>query len=252
MEPISISGSRTKNRREVWTREVKDLLINWRQQININENEHLFRANRFKYLDNFLTIFDIISNGAIFIILLSAIPNEYLSKGLLISATTIDAFVIIGILITSTYNFGVFSQRHFEAAREYNTLSKLIVSTLSLRTHERGNEKHFVEFVRKRFETIAENSISLPFNKKIHQLELQIFEDPDNARGRPNGFEKTSYRKDSIDDDSAGSGSSDGPTEIIDLEISPKNESKFEQRLQDITKPDDYMKYQWTRLQLNE
>jgi hypothetical protein len=234
---MSENTSPKKGRKEYWSREVKNLLINWRQQININENEHLYRARRFKYIDNILTIFDLISNGSIFVILLSALPNKFLSNELLISITTIDAFIIINILITANYNFGVNTQKHFEAAREYNGLSKLIVSTLSLK-NRKEKEDEFLGFVRKRFETIAENSISLPYNKKIHQLELKIYDDLDEARGRRNSLENN-------DNDTSENSSSED-------KIPSKNETKFEQRLQTISEPDDYMKYQWNRFQLTE
>lgn len=199
-----------------WNNDVKKLLKNWSKQISINEREHMIRSFRYKRINNFLIIFDIIGKGTIFTTLLSIVSNQYFNYDLLIFVTIVEAFTIVTEGLSVYYDFSVLSQKHVEAARNYNNLKKLIDSTLSIDKSERGDPKSFLQLVIKRFKDISENSLALPYTKSV---EINYEENPVKELSLKQTCENITPTK--------------------------NEEVKFYQKLE----KDKYMDYQWNRFE---
>lgn len=219
-----------------WSQEIINLLKNWKEQININENAHLFRATRYKYLNNFFIIFNFIGNTSVLITLLTAFSDRVLNYDPLIFVTVVSGLTMLSSSLSDYYDFSECSHKNFEDAKKYNDLGKFVTSTISLPSRERGDAKETVEYIRKKFMKISEESMDLPYNKKVHQLELQIFENPKDARG----------------DGGSGSSNSDSAEEknsnVIlkeSLEINKTENNSNSNNL-------NYIDYQWRRFELNE
>lgn len=202
-----------------WNSKIKGLLINWKQQITINEQQHLIRADRTKKVNMFLELVDTLGNASVLTILVSASAQNFISETLLYITTVINSFTFACSGILGWYSPGVLSQKHYSDAKEYNALVKLIDSTLAIEPDE--DPKEFVTTVRRRFEEIADDAADIPYNDMVHSLELQIYNNPKDACGD----RESSEDNDSMDEHKAG-GDKDGG----------------------ITR-DDYFNYQWGRFE---
>jgi hypothetical protein len=218
----------------IWTSPIKKLLINWKQQININEKQHLLKADKTKKINLVLETIDTLGNTSVFTILLTVVSQQIISISLLYIALIMESFVLTCSGILGWYEPGILSQRHYTDAKEYNALAKLIDSTLALEPDD--NPKEFVALVRKRFEVISENAADLPFDDKVHHLELQIYENPDDARGETSSSSSESSSENNLE---------------IPLKFSNGGEHKFAKDLTKIKSEDDYIDYQWKRFSEN-
>lgn len=229
-----------------WSRKIRKLLINWSKQITINETEHIFRGNRYKFINKGLNFFDIVGKTGILTTLISAIANQNVTLVLIVWLTVIDALILTTDSISIFFDFGGLSEKHFSASKEYNSLSKLIDSTLALEPEDRDNPKEFLTLVMKKFSNISGNAPNLPYNAKVHKLDLQIYENPEDARG---------------DKDST---SSEEPPSIEMVRVTPepetpRNRVRFESGMMTPrteraprTENSRYLNYQWNRLAENE
>jgi len=225
-----------------WSKKIIRLLQNWRQQISINENQHLYRGSKYKFIYRGFSIFDIISKAGILSILITAITNNNVNLPILILITIMESITTATDFITIYFDFGTLSEKHFTSAREYNSLSKLIDSTLALQSSDRDDPKQFITLIMKKFSKIADNSPDLPFNDVVHKLDLQIYNNPKDACGLKNS---------SSDD----SDKTDNTTNLETVKITPIQESlkssvKFESIMEtsEIARP-NYLTYQWNRLE---
>lgn len=222
-----------------WNPQIRKLLKNWSKQITINEQQHLLKADKNKKLNIIFVFFDIIGKACIFTTLLSSLSEKYLGYDLLIFVTIVEALTIATEGLAAYFDFSVISQKHFEGAREYNSLSKLIDSTLSLKKSDRGPAKEFITFVIEKFKFIAENTIDLPYNKMVHQLELQIYKDPSDACGNSS--------KDNTPENSQGASNtedikSSNPSNIrLDIKLQKQKLKREDSQ--------NYQNYQWNRFE---
>jgi len=222
-----------------WSKKIKKLLQNWRQQISINENQHLYRGSKYKFIYRGFSIFDIISKAGILSILITAITNNHVNLSILILITIMESITATTDSISIYFDFGTLSEKHFTSAREYNSLSKLIDSTLALKPSDRDNPKEFITLIMKKFTKIAENSPSLPFNNVVHNLDLQIYNNPKDACGLKNSSSETDKTETNLE-----------TVKIVPVPESLKNSVKFETAMEtsNIVRP-NYFTYQWNRLE---
>lgn len=233
-------------RTAIWTSSVKNLLINWKQQININEKQHLLKADKTKKINLILETIDTLGNTSVFTILLTVVSQQIISMSLLYAALVTESLVLACSGILGWYEPGMLSQKHYTDAKEYNALAKLIDSTLALEPDEDGNDpKEFVALVRKRFEVISENAADLPYDDKVHHLELQIYENPEDARGITSSSSSESSRESSRENSLSN-------IELrLPMKFSNGGEHNFEKGLAKIKSEDEYFDYQWKRFTEN-
>lgn len=226
-----------------WNVNTKKLLINWVQQIRINEMEHRYRGTLYKRLSQGFNGFGLITQTGVLTtmvgVIAETIGEKQVSRAIFIYISIVEVLSYITNIFTTFYDWAGISEKHFTGAKEYKALSLLIDATLMLDSTERGKAKDFITSVRKQFDTIAENSPDLPVNKMIHQLDASIvYDDPEEARGK-----KTEVKE------------------------SPKTNTKYECRFREslaqtvktvnqmesaggsTTNLADYMQYQWRRME---
>jgi hypothetical protein len=230
-------------RTAIWTSSVKNLLINWKQQININEKQHLLKADKTKKINLILETIDTLGNTSVFTILLTVVSQQIISMSLLYAALVTESLVLACSGILGWYEPGMLSQKHYTDAKEYNALAKLIDSTLALEPDD--DPKEFVALVRKRFEVISENAADLPYDDKVHHLELQIYENPEDARGITSSSSSESSRESSRENSLSN-------IELrLPMKFSNGGEHNFEKGLAKIKSEDEYFDYQWKRFTEN-
>ena len=176
-----------------WTRSTEKLLRNWSQQISINEAAYRKKGAFYRgWYWGMGVIMVFFQTGAL-ITIVNLVLDLYSSddsSGSLAFANTllfvgiIEVLVLIAQGIDKFFNFGSASEQFFEAAKEHNALGRLIDSTLTLPRNDRSSAKDVLISIRQQFDALQYTSPNLPPNEIVHRLDMCIYEDPEQARGK--------------------------------------------------------------------
>jgi len=165
-----------------WTTTLEKLLMNWSQQITINEQEYIKRGFMFNKMYYIFGIFSIVVQTGALTTLINVITT-YLSREILIAVAVMQTLVLITNSVDKFFNFGSGYQKYLDAAKEHNALSKFIDTTLALPRKDRGDARETILSIRKQFTDLKTTSPDLPINKIIHKLDMCLYEDPRDACG---------------------------------------------------------------------
>ena len=174
-----------------WTKNIERLLKNWSKQISINEDEYRKRGTCYRrWYYAFGAFIAIGQTGALVAVVNTIISLSTTAKtneanfGLLIFVAIMDALVLIAQGLDKFFNFGSGSEQFYEASKEHNALSRLIDATLTLPRVDRDLAREVLLSIRQQFNHIQDNSPNLPPNAVVHQLDMIIYKDPSQAKGR--------------------------------------------------------------------
>ena len=181
-----------------WTKNVERLLRNWSQQISINENEYRKQGSYYRNWYYVFGAFIVIAQTGALTTLINVVISMNTDKDeckkteaaavLLVIVAVIETFVLVAQGIDKFFNFGSASEQYYEATKDHNALSRLIDSTLTLPRNDRDVAREVLLSVRQQFNQIQNNSPNLPPNAFIHRLEMCIYDNPEQAKGRqPDG-----------------------------------------------------------------
>lgn len=177
-----------------WNKNVEDLLKNWSQQVTINENEYRKKGAYYRKWYLGIGVFiATVQTGVITSLVNLIINNESssmidpcsdnINQILLIVVTVVEAIVLVVQGIDKFFDFGAGSEKFYDSAKEYNALSKLIDTTLTLPRADRDYAREVLLSVRQQFSKIQETSPNLPPIDIINKLDMCIYENPSHAKG---------------------------------------------------------------------
>lgn len=165
-----------------WTSSIEKLLINWSQQILINEHVYLNYGQKYHNLYVIFGIVIIVIEAGSLMTILNLITQEA-NKNILIGVAVLQSITIIFQMIDKFFNFGSSSEKYYEAGKNHNALSKFINSTLVLPRKDRGDAREIIISIRNQFNELKNTTPTLPSNKIIHKLDMMLYEDPKEACG---------------------------------------------------------------------
>lgn len=175
-----------------WTKSTEKLLRNWSQITSINESEFrkrgVFYRNWYWGIGIVLVITQTGSVATIANLILNLYSQETTADAtseatVLTIVGIIEALILIAQGLDKFFNFGSASEQYFTAAKDYNSLSRTIDTTLTLSRADRGPARDVLISIRQKFDQLQDTSPNLPPNAVVHRLDMCIYDDPEQARG---------------------------------------------------------------------
>lgn len=171
-----------------WNKTLEKLLVNWSQQISINESVCIKRGYKLKVYYYCFGVFIIIAQTGALTTLINAIATGN-NGNILIVVAILETLSLIAQGIDTFFDFSSASKVYYNSSREFNSLSRFIDSTLAIPRKDRELARELVLSIRKQFNDINTTCPQLPLNKIIHKLDMSIYENPHEAVGIKNNIE---------------------------------------------------------------
>lgn len=175
-----------------WNSKVEKLLNNWSKQIDINEAQYRERGAYFRKMYYIFGIVDIFLETGALVTLINVLINIskvdtkpvgvlYISLlgivlGLETTVFTIHAF-------EKFFNFGGVSEQFYESAKDYDALRRLINMTLTLPRRDRDKARGVILSIKEQFNIIQRTSPNVPPHKVVKELDMNIYDNPEEAKG---------------------------------------------------------------------
>lgn len=177
-----------------WDKTLEKLLVNWSQQVSINEEALRNRGSTLLHWSYVFAIVITIAQASAITVLSAVIISmiedaSSANVGLVVFAAVAELLVSIVQGVDKYFSPASASVEYFNSAKDHNALSMLIDSILALPRRKRDQAHEVIVSIRDQFRIIKKNAPYLPHNKIVHKLEMCIYEDPQKACGKKNEFD---------------------------------------------------------------
>ena len=244
-----------------WNNDVELLLKNWSKQILINEKEYRNRGYYYKKWYYGIGVFMIVSQTSVLSTLFNSIFSDNEEQISIIFVTIMEFIILIVQGIDKFFNFGSASEQFFEASKNHNVLNRLIDTTLILPRPDRDAAREVLLSIRHQFNQLQDDCPPLPAQSIIHDLDLCIYQNPVEAKGK-HPYKKDLSRSNSITIDIPESPPEDKLKYSCDYVKNSQlhkfneklNKEKRELSIEESKKGgiSKNLEYQWNRLQHHE